>query len=279
MKNILVPFSDDPATRVAVQLACRLAKHTGGVIDVLRAIEPPHVIVNDIVPAAYVTQLHEQQLTDGETLKASLQEILDEADIPLVERHGAVGENTAVWVEANGREDFIIGDFGRLFDLIIVARRPSRVGGDWTATLEAALFESGRPALLAPPTLPDDVGKHIVIAWNGSTETAMAIALSMPFLIQAEKVTLLTVDGSMVPGPDGHQMAERLKRHGINVVTADDDQQGRQAGEAILEDCGRLNGDMLIKGAYTQSRLRQLIFGGATQHIILNAEIPVFLAR
>jgi nucleotide-binding universal stress UspA family protein len=37
--------------------------------------------------------------------------------------------------------------------------------------------------------------------------------------------------------------------------------------------------DLLIKGAYTQSRLRQMIFGGATQYILDNAMIPVLLAN
>jgi nucleotide-binding universal stress UspA family protein len=36
--------------------------------------------------------------------------------------------------------------------------------------------------------------------------------------------------------------------------------------------------DLLIKGAYTQSRLRQMIFGGATRHVLENADIPILLA-
>ncbi len=35
----------------------------------------------------------------------------------------------------------------------------------------------------------------------------------------------------------------------------------------------------LIKGAYTRSRLRQMIFGGATSHILAEAEMPVFMAH
>ena len=39
------------------------------------------------------------------------------------------------------------------------------------------------------------------------------------------------------------------------------------------------SGDLIIKGAYTQSRLRQMIFGGATRHILANATLPVFMAH
>ena len=54
---------------------------------------------------------------------------------------------------------------------------------------------------------------------------------------------------------------------------------GRNTGEAILVAAQSLNCDLLIKGAYTQSRLRQMIFGGATQHIMANATMPVLLAN
>jgi len=37
--------------------------------------------------------------------------------------------------------------------------------------------------------------------------------------------------------------------------------------------------DLLIKGAYTQSRMRQFIFGGTTRYILNNATLPVFMAH
>ena len=37
--------------------------------------------------------------------------------------------------------------------------------------------------------------------------------------------------------------------------------------------------DLLVKGAFTQSRLRQMIFGGATSHIMQHAELPVLMAH
>jgi nucleotide-binding universal stress UspA family protein len=52
-----------------------------------------------------------------------------------------------------------------------------------------------------------------------------------------------------------------------------------RGGEAILAEAKAMGADLLIKGAYTQSRLRQMIFGGATNHILSAAELPVFLAH
>jgi len=53
----------------------------------------------------------------------------------------------------------------------------------------------------------------------------------------------------------------------------------RGAGEVILSRARDLGCDLLIKGAYTQSRLRQMIFGGTTRHILANATLPVLMAH
>jgi nucleotide-binding universal stress UspA family protein len=53
----------------------------------------------------------------------------------------------------------------------------------------------------------------------------------------------------------------------------------RRAGEVILGQADALGCDLIVKGAYTQSRLRQMIFGGTTQHILTHATVPVLLAH
>jgi nucleotide-binding universal stress UspA family protein len=70
-----------------------------------------------------------------------------------------------------------------------------------------------------------------------------------------------------------------LQRNGIVAEPLRIELDGRSTGEAILATAKSLGCDLLIKGAYTQSRLRQLIFGGATQHVLANAALPVLLAH
>jgi nucleotide-binding universal stress UspA family protein len=53
--------------------------------------------------------------------------------------------------------------------------------------------------------------------------------------------------------------------------TADVGLDGRLTGEVILAHANALGCDLLIKGAYTQSRLRQMLFGGTTRYILSNA--------
>jgi nucleotide-binding universal stress UspA family protein len=58
-----------------------------------------------------------------------------------------------------------------------------------------------------------------------------------------------------------------------------DRNSGEAIGEITLEQAASLGCDLVIKSAYTQSRLRQMIFGGATRHILANATLPVLMAH
>ena len=146
------------------------------------------------------------------------------------------------------------------------------------ATAEAALFDSGRPILLAPPTAPGTLGETVVIAWNQSMETARATALSMPVLKKAKKVIVLTIPEHKVEGPTGEQMAHNLRANGVLAEAVERSAKVRGHGEAIIEGATALGADLLVKGAYTQSRLRQMIFGGATSYILAKANLPVFMS-
>jgi hypothetical protein len=181
--------------------------------------------------------------------------------------------------DAPSGHDFV-GSYGRVFDVIVLARP----GDEWQSpsmiTLESALFESGRPVLIAPPTSPRSLATNILIAWNQSTEQARTMADAMPFLRAAERITILTVEGATVAGPRGEQMAHSLAMNGIKSETMTLKPAGkRSAGETILAKADELGCDLIVKGAYTQSRLRQMIFGGTTRHILANAKLPVLMAH
>ena len=111
-----------------------------------------------------------------------------------------------------------------------------------------------------------------MIAWNGSTESARTIAFGMPFLRAAERVEVLTVKGHTVPGPSGVEVAAHLARHGIAATSRTLEPDERPAGEIILDEAGDFGADLILKGAFTRSRLRQIVFGGTTQHILDYAE-------
>ena len=82
-----------------------------------------------------------------------------------------------------------------------------------------------------------------------------------------------------MPGPSAEQLIRYLQRNGIAAEPLIVELARRNTGEAILATAKTLGCDLLIKGAYTQNRLRQMIFGGATRHVLENATLPVLLAH
>lgn len=187
---------------------------------------------------------------------------------------------SASWREEDGRQNAVVGMSGRVYDLILV-EQPEKLASIAEATLEDALFESGRPVLMVPKTMSEVMGEVIAIAWNGSTETALTVALGMPFLKQAKQVVIVTVGPRHMPepGPTGDELARTLERHGLAVSLRTAYGRQKPQGESFMREALAAGADLMLKGAYTQSRIRQMIFGGATRHIIMESPIPVLMAR
>ena len=192
---------------------------------------------------------------------------------------GSISLSWAWHADAPSGHDFV-GSYGRVFDIIVLARPQEEWQSPSMVTLESALFESGRPVLIAPPTPPRSLATNILIAWNRSTEQARTMAFAMPLSGSPSAITILTVegvDGSRTERRRAGALARR-KRHRRRA-----DHRYRPARPApakrILAKAAELGCDLIVKGAYTQSRLRQMIFGGTTRHILANANLPVLMAH
>ena len=279
MKTILVPLEDSGAAPATLGTAWLAAQRVSGAIEALYVRRSlPGVVVADIGGYAAATPDLMQSFEQEDQQRASqVHELFD----TFVREHGsAEGEAVeAIWTEASEPGDQALGMHARVFDMTVVGRPVAGQSVPAMGTLESVLFESGRPILIAPPAPPASLGDTIVIHWNGSTESARATALALPLLVRAKKVIVVSVEGVMVPGPNGEAMAHYLKRNGIAAQLRELPADSRGGGAAVLDEVKSLGADLLVKGAYTHSRLRQMIFGGATSHILAAAEIPVLMAH
>ncbi len=282
MKTILVPTEHNASMLSALDAALLLAQKFGSCIEGF----PLRPAVADIVamdPDAGLTMVAVKE-NDAEMVRQS-----EDLFRSFMERHGvkrradeapeAAAALSWTWLASAPSGHDFVGSYGRVFDVIVLARP----GDEWQSpsmvTLESALFESGRPVLIAPPNSPPSLATNVLIAWNRSTEQARATAFAMPILRLARRITILTVEGSTVAGPSGVEMARSLAMNGIAAEPITLTAGKRSAGEAILAKAEELDCDLIVKGAYTQSRLRQMIFGGATRHILAHAKLPVLMAH
>ena len=279
MKTILVPMENRDAMQSALETALLLARPCGSYIEGFALKWEFNEfsggdIAGDFPPATYREDIAEE----AKQARQIFESFMQKHNVP---RSTATTEGLSFdWLDTAPEGGSFVGSYGRVFDVIVMNRPDGNTTSLRNRAIESGLFESGRPILLAPPSPPRQIATNVLIAWNCSTEQARATALAMPLLQKADRVTVLTViGGTEVPGPSAEQLILYLQRNKIVAKPMRVQLDGRNTGKTILATAQSLGCDLLIKGAYTQSRLRQMVFGGATRHVLANAALPVLLAH
>jgi nucleotide-binding universal stress UspA family protein len=282
IRRLLVPIDGTEPGRAAMALAIAVARRLGSHIDGLHVhIEPIEAlpIVGEGVSGALIQELIELTAREATGRAAAAKRIFDEVQaeyqIPLLKSPHANGAS-AWWSEVMGREDEVIARLGRLADMIVVSRPSPKAEVGASLAFDTALFETGRPVLVAPREAPGDVGHHIAVAWNDSAESSRALAASLPLLRTAARVTVVAAVSGDVDQDECRAVVDYLHWHGVaaeeRVVL------GHGAvGDALIEGCG--DADLIVMGAYTHSRLLQLILGGVTRHLLEEARVPLLMAH
>jgi nucleotide-binding universal stress UspA family protein len=282
MKTILVPTEQTTAMESALNCALLLAEKFGSRIEGF-ALRPAVAEMVAMDPDAGMTMVAVKE-NDADMVRQAedlFHAFMQRRGVPQHSRETAPSPSAVTWVwnaDAPSGHDFV-GSYGRVFDIIALARPGEEWQSPSMVTLESALFESGRPVLIAPPNSPRSLATNIMIAWNRSTEQARTTAFAMPLLKRAERVTILTIESATVAGPSGEELARSLAAHGIAAAAMTLPSSKANAGDTILKKAAELGCDLIVKGAYTQSRLRQMIFGGTTRHILTNTNLPVLMAH
>jgi nucleotide-binding universal stress UspA family protein len=276
-KTILVPLEQHDLMTSTLETALLLARKFDSYIEgfAVREIAAAYATVD--VGVVAIPSLEQDVAEHVRRSQRLFEGFMRERGVPYRDSTTGLSSN---WLEDAPEGNYFVGTYGRVFDLIVLARPAGDPKGSRMTTLETALFESGRPVLIAPPSPRPQIGTNVLIAWNCSTEQARTTAFALPILKQASRVVVLTVEGgAAVPGPTGEQLCRYLQLNGVPAKPLTVGLNGRVTGEAVLEHANALGCDLLIKGAYTQSRLRQFIFGGTTRYILNNTTLPVLMAH
>ncbi len=288
IKCILVPLSDPRLVKTSLKAAITIAARFAAHIDALHVRPDPRMVaasfMGDAMPGSMVEELiADTEKRSAETARKTRQafdQVCKAAGIKYAEQPGR-GTNalTAAWREEIGYEDQWLRVHGRVSDLIVLPRPSGDIDVGVRLSLEAALMETGRPLLMVPEKAPTKIGNHIAIAWNGSTEAARAVGEARPFIETARKVTVLTAAEKDLDGdfdPDG--LGRFLAWHGVKAPVVKVRPRG-DVGKALLSAAGKAGADLLVMGAYSHSRVREMILGGVTREVLTSADLPVLMAH
>jgi nucleotide-binding universal stress UspA family protein len=142
--------------------------------------------------------------------------------------------------------------------------------------IEAILLRTGRPVLIEPPKSNVKRCERIVIGWNDSVECSRALAMTMPWLVGLDEVTVLV---SKKRKPSVRLLTEYLSWYDVKANIVELDDKGKTIGEAMLNVCAELKADFLIVGGFSHARARELLFGGVTRHLMMHSKIVTIMAH
>lgn len=184
-----------------------------------------------------------------------------------------------------GNAAAVVASQARSADLVVA----SQENPDWSLSghldvAEHVIMESGRPVLMTPKSgIPARIGERIVVAWNGRREAARAAFDALPLLQVARNVRVVWLNPESDQPAAGDlpcvDLCAALARHGVTCEAAQRSEPGAGAGAALLAAVEEFDADMLVMGCYGHSRLRELVLGGASRHVLRHAKVPVLMSH
>jgi nucleotide-binding universal stress UspA family protein len=283
IKTILVPVTGTDADTAALTAALTAARRLGAHLDVLHVHTDPREIAaafstdvgGGLVSAGLIESLERDADQREEKAKKSFQAFCEKETLSVGTAPAKPDAVSVQWHREVGNESAWVGEYGRTSDLIVVARPEE---GAARETLEAALLDTGRP-LLIPGTQPLDA-ETIAIAWKSTREAARAVTAAEPFLAKAKRVVVITcAEHEGIDRDSATRLFATLQRHNAATEARDVPLAKRSAAEALLATASEVGAGLLVMGGYSHSRVRELVLGGVTAHVLRHAKLSVLMVH
>lgn len=191
------------------------------------------------------------------------------------ERKGVVG----TWQDFRGDRGIVHGRLGRLADLSIIGLGDDPVPHWLTVIAEDLLTQSSAPVLMIPESAAALPPAQVLVGWNGSVESSRAIKAAMPFLSKAKSVRVVSVREKDETWPSAVEAATFLKSKGVDAEGEDLERGDQPVDDMLIDEAQRIDADLLVIGAYSRPRWRELLLGGLTRRVLTKPPLPVFLAH
>ena len=173
----------------------------------------------------------------------------------------------------------------RYSDLVVVSQEDfsERSVGDAGDVPEYVMLNSARPVLMMPYAGKfETIGRHVLIAWDGSMEATRAITSAIPLLKLARSVTVALFNassrGDVHGAQPGADIGLYLARHGIRIEVAQETTE-LDIGNALLSLAADKGSDLIVMGGYGHTRFREVLLGGVTMTILQTMTVPVLMSH
>lgn len=282
IKTILVPVRGDGMVATVLAHAAELAKQHGAQVNVVHCraqakdLMPQGIPLNDFARKVMMEQAGELANRQEDHLRGILHRLTREYG--LTEDASTDGSAICTFAEEQGRMADVVKHAGRLSDLIVLPK-PQRERNLGQSSLKAALYGAGRPVLICPGQLqPDETfAQHVAVGWNGSLPASRAVASSLDIVGAAKRVSILTGGKVQTHGPEVDELVDYYALRGITAEIVRF--AGKDPATELLKTCADIGASLLVTGAYSHSHETEMLFGGNTERIVDNTELPILMAH
>ncbi len=286
IRSVLVLVEDETAgVRRALEdgfeLARRFSAHVTGLHIKSEPLTSLPYITEGMSPMAVeglVDSLRQRDVERASRARSAFDGVADRFGFP---REGATSDATvrASWVEAAGPEGIVVSERARLSDLVVLCHAIEDQTDSAREILDATLFDSGAPVLLTPAAEHGTPGSRIGIGWNKGTLAARAVRNALPFLVQADDIVIFQIETGAKSGPAAEDLAAFLALHGVSTEVRRLIPDRMSVAERLLTEAAKAELDLLVMGAYSHSRLAQMVLGGVTHEVLSRAELPILMSH
>jgi nucleotide-binding universal stress UspA family protein len=267
--TILLHMGDDPQHAARLRFALGLARRFGAHLDVVHVLTPTTLpVAGRGASAAFLAEAVAAERERAAGIARNLRERCQ--DIKLT-YHAVEGDAVDRLAERSV-----------LADLVLVGERAVSAFEDRFSpqTSDRLPDVAACPTLVQPATFEgDDAGRRPLVAWTPSRAAARALHDALPFLMSSQ-APVVACGGRDGDGPvDVDGLRTYLARHGVAAEIHPTPYSTGEAGAAILDLAKRQGCDMIVMGAYGHARWREILFGGATRHVLMQSPVPVLVSR
>jgi nucleotide-binding universal stress UspA family protein len=189
-------------------------------------------------------------------------------------------------ITVSGQLTDVVADRAAFADLVVVSAPRNKSQYELAdAVVEAALF-SGKAAVLivAEGADPERIANpaRVVLAWNQSAEALRAAKHALPMLQGNAEVDVTAIDPPQVGterSDPGGALCQYLARHGVKAAVTVLARSRPRISEVLSGHVMDRGADLLVMGAYSHSRLREAILGGATRDMLHAGKTAVLMAH
>lgn len=171
----------------------------------------------------------------------------------------------------------------RAADLIVVGRHVGSAAPTQTLDIGDAVMKVGRPILIVPSLKNNLALNRALVAWKDTRESRHAISAALPILKKCGSVMIVQIisDESEHPAASAglEDVRTWLRQHGVIASAAQVETAAGDIGPHLDLIAEQEQADLIIAGAYGHGRLREWIFGGATQYLLRHSSACVLLAH